>query len=207
MALAPSDAATPGDDTPARRLDPRTDRARLAALDAAHALLVAGGVDAVTHARVAERARVSRTTLYKLWPDRSSLLGSTLEHLTTVDRPPPTGDLRTDLLALARQFAARLADDERAIVMLSVIQRSLHDEAVQRAKQQLRRGFHETAHEILGKGVRDGRLPADLDTELALGGIFGTLLFRRLLTDEPIDDDLVVLLVDRFLTEAARPSR
>lgn len=61
--------------------------------------------------RVAKRAKASKATLYRRWPDRYALIVGMLRYLqgrgtwTT----PVTGDLREDLLQLLREHVAALA--------------------------------------------------------------------------------------------------
>lgn len=54
--------------------------------------------------RVAERAAVSKASIYRRWPDRSALVRATLEHksATTPEGATITGDLREDLLQILR---------------------------------------------------------------------------------------------------------
>ena len=52
---------------------PRSERARLAILAAAGELMLAGGIDAATMEAIAERAGVSKATIYKWWPNRGAV--------------------------------------------------------------------------------------------------------------------------------------
>ena len=70
-----------------RSENPRTRRVRELMLSTAVALLLEGGANEVTAARVAERADVARTTVYRQWPDQLSLLLATIKSLTTSHRP------------------------------------------------------------------------------------------------------------------------
>lgn len=99
----PSSADMPGQDVRVART--RADVAR-----AALAVLRAAGFDDLTHARVAEQAGYSKTTLYAHWPSRLDLLRLALDALGTLPHPQPTGDLRTDLVAELTAFRGSLAD-------------------------------------------------------------------------------------------------
>ncbi len=52
---------------------PRSERARLATLEAAADLLVEGGLAATTVESIAARAGVSKVTIYKWWPSRGAV--------------------------------------------------------------------------------------------------------------------------------------
>ncbi|MCU1490585.1 MAG: hypothetical protein JWM85_1990, partial [Acidimicrobiaceae bacterium] len=55
---------------PSRPGRPRSERARLAILEAAADLLIEGGLHAATIEAIAARAGVSKVTIYKWWPTR-----------------------------------------------------------------------------------------------------------------------------------------
>ncbi|MEH3139405.1 MAG: TetR/AcrR family transcriptional regulator [Mycobacterium kyogaense] len=99
----PSSADTPVED--ARVARTRSDVSR-AALE----VLRSDGFDELTHARVAERAGYSKTTLYAHWPSRLDLLRLALDALGCLPHPRPTGDLRADLVAELTAFRGSLAD-------------------------------------------------------------------------------------------------
>ena len=52
---------------------PRSERARLAILAAAGELMLEGGVTAASMEAIAERAGVSKATIYKWWPSRGAV--------------------------------------------------------------------------------------------------------------------------------------
>src|SRR5215203_5293355 len=76
---------------------PRSEEARRKALAAAIDLLVEKGVGDLTIEEVAQRSGVAKTTIYRHWPERASLIVDTVrtsfEHVST----PDTGSLRGDL--------------------------------------------------------------------------------------------------------------
>ena len=78
---------------------PRSEEARRKALAAATDLIVERGVGNLTIEEVAARSGVAKTTIYRHWPERASLIIDTVrasfEHVAT----PDTGSLRGDLEA------------------------------------------------------------------------------------------------------------
>src|SRR6204780_5896794 len=89
---------------------PRSERARKAALEAAAELLLAQGLSAVSMDAVAERAGVSKATIYRWWPTKETLALDALynEWAAVQPRTRSTGTLRGDLLRLLRPWV-RLA--------------------------------------------------------------------------------------------------
>src|ERR1700683_1386953 len=95
---------------PGPRGRPRSARAHEATLKAAAGLLLERGLAAVSMDAVADRAGVSKATIYRWWPTKESLALDALYTGWAAARPPPrdTGSLRGDLLSLLRPWA-RLA--------------------------------------------------------------------------------------------------
>ncbi|MDY6999468.1 MAG: helix-turn-helix domain-containing protein [Actinomycetota bacterium] len=89
-------------------------------LDAAAACLLAYGVERTTMTEIARRARVSRPTIYRRWPDIRYLIAEvlTLRIAGVLDRVPDTGVGRQATVARVVAVAQHLRDDE---VVTSVI--------------------------------------------------------------------------------------
>ena len=89
-----------------RRRGPALDAA---ILEAALEELREVGYARLTMERVAERARASKASLYRRWPDRARLVVDVIHHLMPGHgSPPDTGSLRGDVLTMLRQTAVQL---------------------------------------------------------------------------------------------------
>jgi AcrR family transcriptional regulator len=84
--------------------DARVLRTRADVAKAALEVLTNEGSEAVTHARVAELAGYSKTTLYTHWPARIDLIAMAIESLGEMPHHQRTGDLRADLVAELQVF-------------------------------------------------------------------------------------------------------
>src|SRR6266498_1224789 len=93
-----------------KRGRPRSEQARESILHAAAELLLKRGLDAVSMDAVADRAGVSKATIYRWWPTKETLALEALYHEWDTARPSPpdTGSLRGDLLALLRPWIRRV---------------------------------------------------------------------------------------------------
>ena len=89
-------------------------------LEAAAYCVVAYGVDRVTLAEIARRARVSRPTVYRRWPDTRSILAALLTSriVGLLDEVPSRGRGREALVERIVAVAQRLRRDE---VIMSVL--------------------------------------------------------------------------------------
>lgn len=89
---------------------------------AAHCVM-AYGVDRVTLAEIARRARVSRPTVYRRWPDTRSILAALLTSriVGVLDNVPSRGVGREAIVERIVAVAERLRDDD---VVMSVLRKA-----------------------------------------------------------------------------------
>ena len=100
-------------DAPARsRGRPRSEPARQAILAAATDLLLTRGVSAVSMDAIAERAGVSKATIYRWWPTKETLaLDALYDQLSEPSaEPPDTGILAGDLTVLLTGWVERVGE-------------------------------------------------------------------------------------------------
>ncbi len=181
---------------------PRSERARKAILEAAAELLLARGLSAVSMDAVAERAGVSKATIYRWWPTKETLALDALYTEWAAVQPAQrdTGSLRGDLLSLLRPWA-RLAGDRpygRVVAALlteaqtdPVFAAEYRDRFVEPRRQQGR--------EIFGRAIERGEIPADTKVEVALDLLYGPLYHRLLHGHAPLSDRFVRDVVDIVL--------
>jgi AcrR family transcriptional regulator len=91
--------------------DPRPARSRARLLEAATALLRAGGPSAVTIDAVTRSAHVARATLYRHFSSANDLLGAAfVSLLQPAPMPPPEGGLREQLIAVVEGWTEAIAE-------------------------------------------------------------------------------------------------
>jgi AcrR family transcriptional regulator len=186
----------------AQRGRPRSERARKAILEAAAELLLDRGLSAVSMDAVAERAGVSKATIYRWWPTKETLALDALYTEWAAVQPAQrdTGSLRGDLLSLLRPWA-RLAGGRpygRVVAALlteaqtdPVFAAEYRDRFVEPRRQQGR--------EIFGRAIGRGEVPADTKVEVALDLLYGPLYHRLLHGHAPLNDRFVRDVVDIVL--------
>ena len=181
-------------------MDPRIERTRQKALDAARRILLTEGIGAVTHLRIAESGGAGRRTLYRHWPDQTSLL---LDVLAVQDVKPAarTGNLHVDLVAHLTAFSAALSRGHLAQIICAIGERSATHPEFEPLRKQITEQGCEPLRAILRAAIKDGRLPPSLDERSALAALEGPVLYesvmhRRRTTSRAIDE-----LVERFLAQ------
>ncbi|QKV73298.1 TetR/AcrR family transcriptional regulator [Amycolatopsis sp. Hca4] len=169
-----------------------------AILRAAAAELAETGYPGLTVERVAQRAGTNKNTIYRRWPNRAALGVAAYRHLAEDTlKPPDTGSLREDALALLR--AINCGQTSPAARALRGLLTGVGDEP------ELREQLHQQAAEggaaawltVVGRAVDRGEArPGARHPRVATVAL--VLLRNEYLTHglTTVDDDVLVELVD-----------
>jgi AcrR family transcriptional regulator len=177
-----------------RRGRPRSEKARLAILQAAAELLLERGLSAASMDAVAERAGVSKATIYRWWPTKESLALDALYARWAQAAPatPDTGSLRGDLLAQVSPWALLAGGRPYGRVVAALIAEAQTDPrfgAEYRARfLQPRR---ENARVIFRRAIERGEIPPGTKIEAAIDALYGPLYHRLLHGHAPLDEEFV----------------
>ena len=182
------------------KVDPRVDRTRAAVLETVKAILLEEGWDAVTHLRVAERSGVGRTTIYRHWPERTTLLHEALINETLAIHAAPSGDLRHDLVAELEAIRDELVERNMGRVLAALVDRAEWDPELHRLKVALAKDGLSVLRQLLQSGKDRGELRPGLDVDLAVAQLVGPIIYRRLISTETISSTTSQAVVDDFLT-------
>lgn len=171
-------------------------RARV--LDAFVALVAEQGLAETSMRAVADRAGVSKTTIYTRWPDRRAMIADGFAHVTSpVPAPGPDADF-TDLLAgILAPLNESPAQNVRRQVYVELLAASRFDPSIRSvamAKLEQWRAALETTIDI---GKTSGDVPADRDTAVAAEVAMGVSLMYQLqaLPMGPALQDLIRRLI------------
>jgi AcrR family transcriptional regulator len=181
-----------------------------AILDAGWDQLMDGGYAGFTYEAIAERARTSKTVLYRRWPDKEALLLAVLGHrgYGVPAAAPDTGSLREDVLTLLRRAGNLLGEGGAAL--FSTLVGSYYDET-RTSPAELRTrllGDRSLAMtQIVDRAMARGEITAPLPPRVVALPID---LFRHevLMTLGRVPDEVIVDIVDSvFLPLATDPRR
>ncbi len=169
-------------------------------------LLVSGGAGAVTMEAVATAARTSKPVLYRRWPDRAALLRATLLQTATTAIPSDdTGSYRGDMLAILRGWTALFSGEGAPAIRAIVAAMAQDDELASAFRDDVIGWRKQEMSALLERGIARGDVRADVPVDIARELGQSVLWHRLLITGDPIDDDLVVRLVDDVLVPFVSP--
>lgn len=186
---------------PAPRGRPRDPRTRTAILTAARALLERGGLTSVTIEAIAQKAEVSRPTIYRYWPNAPAVAMAAFLETTgagEASKSPraPLAALRAQLHALADAFSAPTGRSVAAMVAAAQseteLAKAFRNEFIARNRDATRA--------LLERCVADKSIAAPADIELSLDLIFGPLFYRLLMGHAPITPGFVDRLLEAVIS-------
>jgi len=181
---------------------PRSERARKAILGAAAELLLARGLSEVSMDAVAERAGVSKATIYRWWPTKESLALDALytEWAAAPSQTRDTGSLRGDLLSMLRPWARLAGSRPYGRVVAALLTEAQTDPVFgAEYRQRFLEPRREQVREIFRRAIERGELPAGTKVEVALDLLYGSMYHRLLNGHAPLNDRFVRDVVDTVL--------
>ncbi|MGH8919675.1 MAG: TetR-like C-terminal domain-containing protein [Actinomycetes bacterium] len=199
-------AATPDTARSGRRRSPD---AHEAIMEATEEILREAGYTRLTVEGVAARARVGKTTVYRWWPTKSSLVIEAINRRLDVSPPASTGDSRADIHALIQRMAGTFGRSPLNEVLPALAIDLIHDP---RASEQLRLmlGPRQAAGAaVLHSAAERGDLPPDVDAHALLDIVAGAILYRALMRGGHIStlaDQLTELILDGRLPRSPASS-
>jgi len=195
----------PGEQATRGRGRPRSERARLAILAAAGELMLAGGISAASMEAIAERAGVSKATIYKWWPSRGAValdgfLAAVRDSMTVPEGLNTADALRFQVAAVVTLFR----DTASGPLMRALVGQAERDPEIARAiRERWLAPRRAVSVEILRAGMASGEIRPDIDIEVALDQLYAPVYHRLFFGHEPLDDGLADRLVTQTLTGLA----
>ncbi|WP_394845066.1 TetR/AcrR family transcriptional regulator [Pendulispora brunnea] len=186
---------------------PRSPEIEAAILTATTELLATKSLREVTADAIAQRAGVSKATLYKWWPNKNLVaLDAFLSIMRQNVDIPNTGSAFRDF-KLELQSVLRFYVGPQGRLFREFIAEGQSDpEFLELFRRRFLASRHDDVRIIWERGVRRGEIRSDVDPDIGMDMIFGPLIARMLYGRGPLDDtsaEAVVALVFGGIQKAA----
>ena len=176
---------------------PRSERAHRAILQAANDLLESEGFAALTVEAIAERAGVSKATIYRWWPNRAAVVMDGFLSIVSSEVPfPHTGHAREDIRIHMRRLAEAFSGKIGRTVAALIAEGQSDPELAEALRSRWLSVRRKEAREILELGIERGELREGIDQEVAVDVLYGPIYYRMLVGHAPLDDDFADALAD-----------
>lgn len=179
---------------------PRDAEVDCAILQATREILDEAGYPGLTMADVAERAHVTKPTVYLRWPSKVSLVADAVSEMLSLGPLPDTGTFRGDLLALLRLLAHGLLKKSAGRILEDLIA-DIHRDPDLTLK--FRESFFvprwRYLETILERAIARGEIAADVNVEMLTDIFVGPIYYRLLVRADPPRFELQQETVDLVL--------
>jgi AcrR family transcriptional regulator len=181
----------------------RSARVRAAVQAATLDELAAAGYADLTIEAVAERAGVNRTTIYRRWPNKRSLvLAALLDYAADQLQLPDTGDVRSDLHLLGQAIDTDLRNPQAHALLHTLVADRPGSSELSDVRAQLWADRWRQAQAIPRRAIERGELAADTDLAAVIDMLVGPIYLRRFIQGRPMTateiDDLATRVVAAF---------
>ena len=178
--------------SPAVRGRPRSLRAQRAVLKAVRELVEKGGYAAATIEAIAARSGVAKTTIYRWWPNRPTLVVDLLMEMAAQAVPPPAGPDPLGAVRTEMRGIAAASDQLMGRLLTSLLGEAQRDPEIRTA---LLNGLFYPRSVATGKMIRQaqasGLLRKDVPTKVAVDLLVGPLFYRMFVRHQPLSDAFV----------------
>jgi AcrR family transcriptional regulator len=171
-------------------------------LDSTLELLAERGYAGVSLEEVGRRAGVNKTTVYRRWPTRVALVCAALKHKRErgLGLMASSGDLRRDMIELAKRQAEWIAQPLGRAILLAII--TADEPEVRQIAQELRAHTEERDRQMLEAPIARGELRDLPNPAAVLGSVFGQMLLGSLVLREQPSAQEIEQAVDLVLDGA-----
>jgi AcrR family transcriptional regulator len=176
---------------------PPSARTEQAILRATTELLAERPLSQITIEEVAQRAKVSKASVYRRWTSKGTLafdafVGEFLRRLPS----PDTGGLETDLLASLRGWVRVVRETTTGRTLRGLIAEVQHDPGLADAwRDRFVNPVRARRAEIVGRAIDRGELDPGANVDVLLDLVYGPAYHRFLQGHRPLDERFVKAVV------------
>lgn len=167
-----------------KRGRPRSDRAKIAILEATRDQLASQGFERLSIQQVADDAGVGKQTIYRWWPTKRELVAECVLAgyvLPEGGGPADSGDLRADMRAFTVALGTEYGRGPKSGLLRALISAAAEsDEVAAKLFERFGDPYRVAVLARLQSGQRDGQVRQDAPLELVADALVGALVFRVL---------------------------
>jgi AcrR family transcriptional regulator len=162
------------------------------------------GYAGVSVERVAARASIAKTTIYRRWGGINGLLADLMAGYAAQEiAVPDEGDLGSDLRALSRAVLAAVGDPAIGAAFASIVAAAARDPAARGILSRFIDGRAATMSVLISRAAHRGEVPADTDAAEVIKTVTAQLYYRLFVAGEPLSQ----AAADRAAAIAAAAAR
>lgn len=163
----------------------RTARTRAAVMRAVVDELTQHGYRGARLERVAARAGIAKTTIYRRWGDLDGLLAALMADQAEQEIPvPDEGDIATDLRSLARAVVASIQHPAIRAAFASIVAAAVEDQGARDVLSGFLAGRVAEMTVVVDRAVRRGEVPEQTDRAGVIRTVTALIYYRLFIAGE-----------------------
>jgi AcrR family transcriptional regulator len=181
----------------ARAGRPRDENVHRAILDATRDFIRDEGYSSFSIEGVAARAGVAKQSIYRRWASKGALLVDLYMDGLQTTSPLPTRGWANDLLAIMLQTTKRLQDTTYGNLLKGLAIEAQSDPEIRKiVLDKIIEPRRQAARSVIERAIGSGQLPEDLDADMVVDFVFGSVWFNLLLGDATVGNRLAHRIVE-----------
>jgi len=161
------------------------------------------GIDGLTMDEVARRAGVAKATVYRRFPSKVDLVMAVCHALTpALGDEPDTGSIEKDLMVVMGSLLEKLEAPDSGRLMPAMIASSVANPEIREALRRFSANRRERTTKIIERAIARGELRDDVDVELMADQLSAPLIYRNLISGQPVNAQVARRLVSQVLRGA-----
>lgn len=181
-----------------KRGRPRNVESQKSILSASYELLLEQGFAAVTVEKIAERAGVSKATIYKWWPNKAAVVMDGFLSAASERMPPPdTGSVFEDVRVHATNLALFLASREGRVLTQLIGEGQSDPGLAEACRSRYVEPRRLEAKGLMERGIERGEWKEGANLDLYVDLIYGPIFYRLLMLGDQPDEPYVRELIER----------
>jgi AcrR family transcriptional regulator len=137
-------------------------------------------VSGVSVDMVAERAGVSKATIYRRWPSREELIFEAVSYIKYPQASPDTGSVREDLAILLDGLVHFLNRPDGGKVYAAFLNAAIRNPKLAALRREVSQAARIDYHAAVRRGIERGELRPDANAELLVELMIAPFIYRRI---------------------------
>lgn len=173
---------------------PRSTEARSKAIEATIELLLSEGVEGTTVEEVAARSGVAKSTIYRHFCNRESLLIDAVSGCIVPVPTPDNGSLAEDLFEVFHRYDAEVNHrlNELFPLMLDAAKR---DPSMRAVVETILHERQRPLRTVIQLAQLRGEVDPGLDLDVAVAMVIGPIAYHRVFLDQDLDDEFLSVII------------
>jgi AcrR family transcriptional regulator len=159
-------------------------------------LIAEHDVSGISVDMIAEKAGVSKATIYRRWSSRDELIYDAMSLIEYPQAQPDTGSLRGDLAVLLKGLVVFLNRPDGGRVYAAFLNTAMRDAKLSALRRKIARKARSNYEAVIRRAIERGELRRDTDIKLLIDMLIAPFIYRRIADNSKARPSEVPAVID-----------